>query len=138
MRSRPEAERFWSKVDKTDTCWLWTAALVKGYGRFTSDVRQMGAHRWSYEALVGPIPEGLTLDHLCRNPRCVNPDHLEPVTQRENVARIPRKTHCPQGHPFTAENTYVRTMPREDLRPVYQCRTCARLAARAKRQTVSA
>lgn len=131
--TRSPVQRFFEKIDKTETCWLWVAALDKGYGRFAADGRRMiSAHRWSYEFHVGPIPEGLTLDHLCRTPRCVNPDHLEPVTQRENMARIPPKTHCPHGHPFTTANTYIRTASRQDLRPARQCRTCARLAARVR------
>lgn len=127
------SERFWAKVEKTETCWLWTAAIVKGYGRFfDEDLRPVGAHRWAYQTCVGPIPDGLTLDHLCRVRNCVNPDHLEPVTQRENMARIPLKTHCPHGHAFTAANTYVRRPKRPGLRPARQCRECARLAAAAR------
>lgn len=127
------AARFWAKVEKTETCWLWTAALVKGYARFhDANLRPVGAHRWAYEELVGPIPKGLTLDHLCRVRHCVNPDHLEPVTQRENIARIPPKTHCPHGHALTPANTYVRKPKAEGLRPSRQCRECARLAANAR------
>ena len=94
-------ERFLSKVNKTDDCWLCTDALVDGYGRFSVNGRTIAAHRWAYEQLVGPIPPGLQLDHLCHtrdvakcirsgectHRRCVNPDHLEPVTSRENVNR---------------------------------------------------
>lgn len=98
---RPEAERFWEKVDKSGDCWIWTAyRLPYGYGQFTSnDYRHYRAHRYAYEALVGPIPAGLHLDHLCHNGTdcyggracphraCVNPAHLEPVTNRENLRR---------------------------------------------------
>jgi hypothetical protein len=115
VRGEPADVRFWAKVDATGICWEWTACRdSKGYGRFR-DGTLVGAHRWSWEHLVGPIPEGLVIDHLCRNPPCVNPDHLEPVTHRENVIRglVPhvsgewkrRITHCPQGHPYDEANT---------------------------------
>jgi hypothetical protein len=85
---RPEADRFWEKVDKSGECWLWQAGKCAGYGRFfVPGSRPVPAHRWAYEALVGPIPDGLVIDHLCRNPACVNPAHMEPVTIVENVRR---------------------------------------------------
>lgn len=81
-------ERFWAKVEKTDGCWLWQGyKTVMGYGRINVDGHAVGAHRVAYEMLVGPIPVALTLDHLCRNPGCVRPDHLEPVTLAENSLR---------------------------------------------------
>lgn len=95
-------ERFWAKVNKDGPsapiswdgaplpgmCWLWEgAADAIGYGKFNPGARLIGAHRYSYQSMVGAIPAGLYLDHLCRNPRCVNPDHLEPVTHAENVRR---------------------------------------------------
>lgn len=86
----PLAERFWSKVDRDggpDCCWPWLAARANGYGKFYVDGRMVRAHRFAYELLVGPIPEGLVLDHLCAVTFCVNPAHLEPVTQRENARR---------------------------------------------------
>lgn len=86
----PPLDRFWPKVDATSDCWLWTGHRDDdGYGKFTvvSGQSPMYAHRWSYEFLVGPIPAGLVLDHLCRNPPCTNPDHLEPVTNEENIRR---------------------------------------------------
>lgn len=122
----PTEERFWSRVDKDGPlptyapflgpCWLWTGAqFKKGYGQFPNDGRSVSAHRWAYERLEGPIPEGLVIDHLCRVPACVNPAHLEPVTQWENTmrgrsesSRHAAQTHCVNGHEFTPENTYMR------------------------------
>lgn len=109
-------DQFWAKVEMTDTCWLWTGTRSQaGYGRVSLDnARTTGAHRISYELVVGPIPAGLVLDHLCRNPPCVNPAHLEPVTTRENVlrgesppAKIIRAGVCPKGHPRNSENLYT-------------------------------
>lgn len=80
--------RFWTKVAITPSCWLWLAATNQnGYGTFSHESRPCKAHRFAYELLVGPIPEGLVLDHLCRVRNCVNPSHLEPVTQVENLRR---------------------------------------------------
>lgn len=123
----PVAERFWTKVDKGDDCWMWTAARSgDGYGHIKIDGRNVKAHRVAYELEVGAIPDGLDIDHLCRVPLCVNPAHMEPVTRRTNTlrgfgiqARNARKTHCKHGHPFDEENTYVH-----DGRRI--CRTCNR------------
>jgi len=114
-------DRFYEKVmfEPNSGCWLWTAGCgTAGYGTFWVGQplnRTVSAYRWAYEHLVGPIPEGLTLDHLCRIRHCVNPWHLEPVTHRENVlrgvapsARNAVKTDCPRGHPYDEENTYWR------------------------------
>jgi len=131
--------RFWSKVACRGGCWEWTASLRRGYGRFSIGYRTFPAHRVAYEMLVGPIPDGLTLDHLCRNKVCVNPAHLEPVTGVENTQRGPsgefnrEKTHCFRGHPFDDENTrWGRT-------PVGSgwgrwCRACQREYQREYRQ----
>ena len=110
--------RFWKKVDiRRGGCWLWTAGVDEhGYGRFKDDHREasLGAHRWAYTTFIGDIPEGLTIDHLCRIRNCVNPFHLEAVTNRENVLRgvgpsaeNGRKTHCPVGHAYDEENTLI-------------------------------
>jgi hypothetical protein len=107
---------FWAKVNKTQTCWLWTGARNQaGYGKLRRGGRVgkiILAHRFAYEALIGPIPCGLVIDHICRVLRCVNPAHMEPVTDRENVRRgvgptatNARKTYCKYGHGFTEANT---------------------------------
>lgn len=101
-------------------CWLWTGGLTNpGYARMSwkqDGVTNIpGAHRVILHALGQPVPQGMVVDHLCRVRHCINPDHLEVVTQRENVMRSPiapgalnaAKTHCAQGHPYTPENTYV-------------------------------
>lgn len=81
-------ERFESFIDRTETCWLWTGSLTyDGYGIFREDNRRTGAHRFAYEYLIGPVPDGMQLDHLCRVRNCVNPEHLEPVTGAENTRR---------------------------------------------------
>lgn len=114
----PELDRFFEKVvwnGDEDECWTWQGAKSAfGYGRLTCRQAQLYAHRVSYENFVGPVADGLVVDHLCREPSCVNPAHLEPVTQRENCYRgtgfpMPNlhKTHCPKGHPYAGDNLYV-------------------------------
>lgn len=125
-------QRFWSKVDGGDvtTCWLWTASKDrKGYGRFgiTAKLTRF-AHRWAYEQLIIEVPDGLVLDHLCRNTSCVNPWHLQPVTIAVNVRRgrqwESEKTHCPAGHLYDDGNTYRAPAGHRE------CRICRRAATR--------
>lgn len=129
-KREPADVRFWRKVVKTDTCWLWVAGKNSdGYGTFWDGLRQTRAHRWAYEAVKGAIPNDLHLDHLCRVRHCVNPDHLDPVTNAENArrgeaglhmqAKAEQRTHCPHGHPWTAENTRL-------YRGARHCKTCRR------------
>jgi HNH endonuclease len=130
------ADYFWARVEKTETCWLWTGHVDKdGYGRVDGGMR---ASRYAYLLLVGPIPKTtprLVIDHICRNPRCVNPKHLEAVTDRENVLRgssppIPHpqaeRPTCIHGHPLSGANLRV------DRRGWRKCLTCERERARAK------
>lgn len=94
-------ERFLAKVTRTPGCWVWTGATTTaGYGLLKVQYRKRAAHRLAYEHYIGPIPEGLQVDHLCRVRSCVNPDHLEAVTARENQHRGEQvgRTHCPSGH----------------------------------------
>ena|SRR3990167_1188480 len=122
---RDSSERFWNLVNKTDSCWLWNGGkTISGYGVFRlSNPRSLiMAHRFSYEELHGPIAEGLAIDHLCMNKPCVRPLHLEAVTPRVNNQRYAATiTHCPYGHLYSLENTYVRTSGKRN------CRTCHRI-----------
>jgi hypothetical protein len=123
-------QRFLDKVYKRDDCWLWIAKCNnRGYGMFGLDRRMQTAHRVAYELWVGPIPDGLEIDHLCGVRHCVNPAHLEAVTHRENLLRgsgfaaiNAAKTHCPRGHEYTPENTYTNPNPNGGR----ICRTCKR------------
>lgn len=141
------AERFWSRVDKIDLtgCWLWDGYINKNrYGTWSysqgGKTKTVSAHRAAYELLRGPIPDGLVLDHLCRVRFCCNPDHLVPVTQKQNLARSKSgqtgaernraKTHCLQGHSYSGDNLHITP----DGKRV--CRACARrytAEARARR-----
>lgn len=96
MRVDP-AVRFSSKwIVNSAGCWVWQDFVNhRGYAKFYDGSRQVAAHRWSYEHHVGPIPAGLTIDHLCANPSCVNPEHLQPVTQSENTQRAVDRNHPP-------------------------------------------
>lgn len=137
MLDEQDSARFWSYVDKNGTngCWEWTSSLYpQGYGRFWLYPRNLRAHRISYTITKGPIPQGLVLDHLCRNRKCVNPDHLEAVTNRQNTLRgisgikaaappANKEFFCVQGHERTPENTYRRS------NGVQECRKCRQMKA---------
>lgn len=144
-RTVPVANRFWAKVDRSggpDACWLWLASKqAGGYGQFAHDGRHYMAHRFAYELAVGPIPDGMELDHVkargCTSTACCNPAHLEPVTPRVNTLRSEsasanhaRQTHCSKGHPFSEENTYIHN----GWRQCRICRRAARLASTARKK----
>lgn len=127
-------KRFMGRVEVDGDCWIWVGATNGDarYGHFQG----MNAHRWAYMNIAClPIPKGMVLDHLCRQTRCVNPDHVEVVTQRENIMRggwgsstNARKTHCKRGHEFTAENI----APWAARQGTRACLTCDRLYKRAR------
>ena len=126
-------ERFWAKVAKTSTCWLWTGTLVNGYGQFRLPTTKLQAHRYAYESMVGPVGAGLQLDHLCRNRACVRPEHLEPVSSKINTWRgegpagiNARTLVCPKGHSYVPENTRL-------YRGKRHCRACDRDRSRRRR-----
>ena len=122
--------RFNAKYVISDECWLWKASKLKsGYGLFTDENgKTVTAHRWSFQHFHGAIPQGLVIDHICRNPSCVNPKHLQAITQSNNIQRSllvkarSARTHCKNGHEFTAINTkYVKGQ---------RGRRCARISKR--------
>ena len=138
---RDEVTDFWRRVVKTETCWLWDGTVGRGgYGVFKFRSQITRAHRWAYEHVIGAIPDGLVLDHLCRVLTCVRPNHLEPVTNGENVLRgisfsavNKRKTHCHHGHPYDESSRKL-----ERGQPRRECKACNALrpttvAARAAR-----
>jgi hypothetical protein len=122
----PDAQeliRFVARIERSDGCWLWTGALNSwGYGHFYIRGRHERAPRYSYNLFTGPIPSGAVIDHVCRNPACVNPAHLEAVSVSENARRGEwgRRTRCPHGHAYDEANTYV------DPAGHRHCRACKR------------
>lgn len=130
--SQPVEQRFmqYVKKDTSSGCWEWTGTLQKnGYSAFYCNGKIVRGHRWSYEHFTAPMPQGKEIDHLCRNRKCVNPSHLEPVTRKENMRRAMR-FHCVNGHAFTPENTYMHDGKR-------YCRECRRIRVRAYRRRKS-
>lgn len=137
IETKPLLERLADKVLVGDGCWEWTGSQhPEGYGSVRlPDGRTLNAHRAVYELVVGPIPAGITLDHLCRNRVCVNPSHMDPVTRTENVmrgegppARNARKTECLNGHPLEGPDADVYTG-----RGKRECNRCRRERRRAVR-----
>lgn len=119
-----------------DGCWNWTGTVDRGgYGHLSIGAKYVQAHRFAYSLFVGPIAAGMTIDHLCKNRRCVNPDHLEVISLRENVLRSDgpcalnaRKTECKNGHPLSGDNLRVLY---ENGRRRRRCIACARAAQAA-------
>jgi len=122
----PVMERIMRRVEKTETCWNFGGANVHGYGIIGIHGKNAYTHRVVYTEMVGPIPDGMEIDHLCRNRSCCNPEHLEAVTRAENARRTvgfwPHavKTHCVHGHEYTPENTMRHGAKKQRV-----CRICA-------------
>jgi hypothetical protein len=145
----PVIVRALAKIKKNpdNGCWMWTGSIVDGYGvvsRGGHQGKKIYVHQLMYQHFVGPIPEGLELDHLCRNRACCNPEHVEPVTRRENlvrgVGRIAKNvaaTHCPQGHPYSPENTYVWRTKTGVGRACRICRIARAYAYKLKKKAAS-
>lgn len=133
-------EKFWARVDRrgANDCWPWTGSITGShpdypYGEFTHlrktnpEAIRVRAHRFAYELLVGPIPDGLVIDHLCNNTLCVNPAHLRPTTSAENVRRGSIKPFCKRGHPRTPENLYW-------IDGYGRCKICCRADVRRRKE----
>lgn len=141
MKNKTLFERFTEKyIVSNDNCWVWQAT-TKGkhkdyrdqYGQMNVDQVNVGAHRVAYMLFKGEIPEKYVIDHICRNTLCVNPDHLEAITARENICRgydvKPKKTHCLRGHALTDDNVLTRI---RNGRLGKQCKQCKNEARRKK------
>lgn len=132
-------DRFWARVETGDGCWLWQGALDgKGYGQMMWDGKPGRTHRWAYEHFVGPIPEGMTIDHMCGVPRCVRPDHLRAVTLQQNILAHHREQTqtCRQGHDTTFPGSTVtrkKSDRKSGVRFVRKCVECERLSAERRR-----
>lgn len=135
MKTKPLLDAIGEKILIGDGCWEWIGAhSTNGYAKIAVAGRSLYAHRVLYEVLVGPIPKGLVIDHLCCNKGCVNPSHMEPVPQRVNAIRGGSgqhnaiKTHCPYGHPYDEANT----LRRGPSVPGRNCRECVSSGARRR------
>lgn len=133
------SEKFWSFVKKSDGCWVWTGSTADGYGRFQAAGLNFSAHRISYTWIKGKIPDGLQIDHLCRVRRCVNPDHLEPVTSQINTLRgasmaaiVRRTNRCKRGHDLSDDGAYIRESGYRE------CKECNRMNARNRARRYAA
>lgn len=129
-----QRDRFWSNVTEDGACWVWTGTITSaGYGQITfcfgGSKANYLAHRVSYTLMADEIPDGLELDHLCHNTRCVNPEHLDPVTHAVNLSRSRAaiRATCKHGHTRTPENTYRNKLGHQ------KCRECARTRDAARR-----
>lgn len=128
-------DRLWRLSGHWDDCWEWLGSRTRGYGMATVNGKQTLAHRAAYEAFIGPIPDGLVLDHLCGNRGCINPEHLEPVTHQVNIQRgfdaRPERSECSKGHPLDESNTYITP---DGYRRCRYCRTDWSRQANARRR----
>ncbi len=135
-----EYKRFLSKIKKNKKgCWIWTDSLTKGYGNFSAYGKPISAHRFSYQYHIGKIPKGMTVDHMCNTPACVNHKHLNLATLRDNVLRSngitamnSRKTQCSNGHEFNEKNTYFsKRLGPNGIKYERHCKICMYSAKKA-------
>lgn len=135
FNTKSDEERFFDFVDKRGGCWIWNGAQTSaGYSQFQVNKRTVYGHRWSYKHFVGEIKKGLTVDHICRIRSCVNPKHLEAVTNKENILRgiapsaiNSRKTHCVHGHKLSSDNIYNNKNGHR------VCKTCGQIRDRKRK-----
>jgi hypothetical protein len=137
--SKSTIDRFEKKWigEPNSGCWIWLGATAgRGYGYMTVNSKNIYAHRFSYEYFIGPIPDGMTVDHQCNNPYCVNPGHLHLLTAVENLQRhFAAISHCPAGHEYTPENTHIAIEPNGHRHR--RCRACGRERGRRIRASAN-